>query len=743
MNKNTKSVDYIQNDFTRRTAVAQPSAGSLKRGSRAMHSLLPVFAAGAMVLGVTAASALEAATYVWSPGPAGGIVHDDGNWNLTEANWTTDNGATKTTWVNGATSHASFGGGSGTSNPLVTVTLEDDVVLNALTMSSSYWPGVSVVGSGTLSFTGSEAYISNNNIYRNLTVNTQIVGTGGFVKINSGVVVLTANNTYTGNTNIRGNASANGGILQIGDGGTTGTLGNGNVNMVRASNQVGASTLRFNRSDAMTVNNRINVLDTTNGGIIEHSGIGKLTLSGQQTLTGNGNYKIHNAGGTDAADAQIDGKITGEGGLVKSGAGTLLVTGSTNDYSGETLVEEGTLLLANGLLGASDITVSGGAQFGFGKSAGADFSRFEVDALSLNLDNTDDARSGLLFSLGQADNDWLDIGSLAFDGDGSINIILKDTTWDGSESTLVDSYRLLLWDASSGLVSAEQFNLAGSDEHLLNGTLSVVGNELIYTVVVPEPSTWGLLAGAGVLCAALLRRRKRAGSSKTALSGCVLGLVVVAAASLPQPQLAAQALALNDAFLSAEGAALGGRAIGTEGAKWQSTANLDLVGQNKGYLQLRDVAQFMGTVELPAKWQSATVSAKVMAQSALEDKTNWIAVGIGNPQYRPIQFTWPSGVFLLFTSAGRYELIQNTSSSGLKVLKHGRAPQHWEGAWNAIELEYDRKAGSVTARVNGVAVADGIALAEPADLQPLQAGFSGYSQVPEVPGVSDFSLSVN
>lgn len=709
-------------------------------------TLLPLFAASGVLLAFASHSDLSAAAYTWNPGSGSSIEYGDGDWNMENTNWTTDGGATRTGWENGAANSATFGGVSGAGPDLVTVNLQDNIVLNALGTSSSYWPAVSIVGTGTISFAGSDAYISHNNVYRIFTIGAQITGTGGFSKINSGVVMLTANNTYSGNTNIRGNASANGGVLQIGNGGTTGTLGSGNVNMTRASNQVGAATLRFNRSDAITVANRINILDTHNGGIIEHSGIGRLTLSGQQTLTGSANYKINNAAASNAVDAEISGKITGAGNFVKSGLGTLVVSGSDNDYTGQTLVEEGTLLLANKLAATGDVDIAGGAAFGFGKSAGADYLGFEVDTLSLNLGSTDAARSSLIFSLGQTEGDWLDIGFLDLSGDGSINIILRDITWDGSQSTLVDSYRLMRWESESGLTGAEQFNLIGSDAHLLGGTLAIVGNELIYTAV-PEPSTWALLAGAGALGLVLLRRRKRGGamgSGIAALRNSVAGAVIATVAiGLSQPQLEAQSVVLSDTFMSAQGDALEERAIGTAGAKWQSTANLDIVDQSKGYVQLRDEAQFMGTVELPAQWQSVTVAAKVMPQSALEGKPNWIAVGIGNPQYRPIQFTWPHGVFLLFTSAGRYELIQNVPGSGLKVLKHGRAPQHWDGAWNAVELSYDRAANNVSIRINGVAVASAVALETQGDLQPLRAGFSGYSQVQDVPSVSDFSLTVN
>ena len=64
-----------------------------------------------------------------------------------------------------------------------------------------------------------------------------IVG-GSLTKMGNGTLIVATNNTYTGSTDISG------GILQVGDGGTTGTLGTGQVNI--------STSLVYNRSDAVT-----------------------------------------------------------------------------------------------------------------------------------------------------------------------------------------------------------------------------------------------------------------------------------------------------------------------------------------------------------------------------------------------------------------------------------------------------------------------------------------------------------
>jgi len=56
-----------------------------------------------------------------------------------------------------------------------------------------------------------------------LVVSNDISGSGSVVQEGSGKTIITGNNTYSGGTTI------NDGILQVGDGGLTGSLGSGNI----------------------------------------------------------------------------------------------------------------------------------------------------------------------------------------------------------------------------------------------------------------------------------------------------------------------------------------------------------------------------------------------------------------------------------------------------------------------------------------------------------------------------------
>ena len=95
-----------------------------------------------------------------------------------------------------------------------------------------------------------------------------ISGTTGLTKSGTGTLTLATNNTYSGTTDIQS------GTVQIGDGGTTGNIGSGNINI--------EGSLVFNRSDSITIANLI----SGTAGTVSQEGSGTLILSGANTLAG-------------------------------------------------------------------------------------------------------------------------------------------------------------------------------------------------------------------------------------------------------------------------------------------------------------------------------------------------------------------------------------------------------------------------------------------------------------------------
>lgn len=169
-----------------------------------------------------------------------------------------------------------------------------------------------------------------------LLVSNDISGAGQVSQVGGSDLVLTGTNTYAGTTTI------NNGTLQVGDGGTTGTLGSGKV--------VNNAALVFNRSDSLTVSN-----DISGTGTLLQAGSGTTTLTGAHAYTGGtrvsggtlaingsttGNVQVNTAG-TLAGSGRIGGNVNVDGTLSAGNSpGTLSIAGNLVLDGGSTSVFE-------------------------------------------------------------------------------------------------------------------------------------------------------------------------------------------------------------------------------------------------------------------------------------------------------------------------------------------------------------------------------------------------------------------
>ncbi|MFB9263711.1 autotransporter-associated beta strand repeat-containing protein [Bradyrhizobium erythrophlei] len=175
-----------------------------------------------------------------------------------------------------------------------------------------------------------------------------ISGFGAVNQIGGGTTILTGTNTYAGNTFIQA------GTLQLGNGGTSGSIAGGVINN---------GVLAFNRSDTSVLSGAI-----SGTGSVQQTGAGTTVLTGNNSFTGGttiaagtlqlgnggmsgwitGNVTDNGALAFNRSDAMVfDGTITGAGKLYQLGPGATVLT-ANNSYLGGTSVTGGVLMLGNG-----------------------------------------------------------------------------------------------------------------------------------------------------------------------------------------------------------------------------------------------------------------------------------------------------------------------------------------------------------------------------------------------------------
>jgi autotransporter-associated beta strand protein len=309
----------------------------------------------------------DTANLVWMGGSAG-IVWDVN----TSSNW--KNGATSDKFFN--LDHARFDDTAGAA--ATSVTLNETVVPGSVTVDSALdfiFSGTGRISGATAlakSGTGRLTIATNNdnsgvttinagivqvgagsnrgslgagNIVNNgglvfnrstgLTVPGVISGTGSLEKGGAGTITLAADNTYTGTTAITR------GTLAIGDGGTTGSIGPGDV--------VNNGELALNRSSDLVMPNLI-----SGTGAIDKSGTGMIELTALSTYTGpttiNGSSSL---GGLVVRQLAGGGAPSNLGAAAPDAATLHIRTGGTLRYVGTGATTDRLFTIGNARLEAS------------------------------------------------------------------------------------------------------------------------------------------------------------------------------------------------------------------------------------------------------------------------------------------------------------------------------------------------------------------------------------------------------
>jgi subtilase-type serine protease len=310
---------------------------------------------------------------------------------------------------------------------------------------------------------------------------------GLLVKTGSGTLVLTGDADYGNGTEVAA------GTLQIGDGGTHGSI-TGDV-LVDSG-----ATLAVNRSDD------IPFASTVSGeGSVVKLGSGTLTVLGENTYTGGtevaaGTLQIGNGGtvGSIVGDVAIDsgatlafnrsddiafaGVFSGEGTLEKDGDGVLTLTGDSSGFAGSTVVDSGTLAV-DGTLGGTLSVLSGAILAGSGTVGSTTIEDGGVlspggagSIATLTVDGDLSFASGasyLVDATSDGSSDLVDVTGTATLGGASTVAVASGSNW--STSTV---YTIL--SAASGVSGT--FGSLSSNFAFLDPSLSYDANNVYLTL---------------------------------------------------------------------------------------------------------------------------------------------------------------------------------------------------------------------------------------------------------------------
>jgi autotransporter-associated beta strand protein len=310
--------------------------------------------------------------------------------------------------------------------------------------------------------------------------------------IGSGAVRIEGTGTYTGGTTLEQ------GTLQVRSGSALGT-GGLTINGGTLASIISPRTL----SNSVTVG-------------------GNFTLGGSgQAITLNGGLDL--GGGTrviTTANSATLGGVISNGGITKQGAAALVLN-ANNTYTGATTVSAGSLIVNGNQSAASGIlTVSSGATLGGSGTIGGATTISgilapgnSIGTLTVANDVTWNSGNNWVFELGAAGptigspgaSDLLAItgGNDFFKGTGAAGSFTFDFAGTGDAGW----YKLVDWAGGTTTFAANDF--VGVNLGSVYSSEFTIQDNALYVNVVPEPSTYALLAVAAAGLGIHVVRRRR------------------------------------------------------------------------------------------------------------------------------------------------------------------------------------------------------------------------------------------
>ncbi len=451
------------------------------------------------------------ATLTWDANTGtSGAQDGSGNWdNGITADWW--NGSSDVVW--GGLDNAVFGVG-GTNAYTVTVT--NAVTASGITFNSGDY---TIAGTG-ITLGGASTITANTNA----TISASLAGTSAVAKNGNGTLIVTGNNTFSGNLSVNagtlqgGTATGNGGSGYLGavNGSRTITVASGATIAINNNNVFGGNSLSAAVIPAVVINggtfnstryNSIGNINLNSGATLSQSAsdagayqgyqfLGSITVGGSSASTiSTGNAKGDHLLGAGVnvfnvadvtGDANPDliisaplidgsGDYPGVGTLVKSGAGTLLLS-AVNTYTGTTTVSNGTLSVSGQLTGDGAVVLEDATALNATIGASA-----TVATASLTLGSSGTSTNALGFAnLNNTASSAISVtGGLVVNNPVSVNITGAITT--------TGSYPLIQYSGESGSGAITLGTLpAGVIATLIDDHVSTVSLNVTFTPVQTE-----------------------------------------------------------------------------------------------------------------------------------------------------------------------------------------------------------------------------------------------------------------